>query len=128
MEIFRAAASPFRTADVNSFVGPAQTTLLASSEERTPVHLYRVKFDVGARTNWHKHSGPQWLFIIDGRIRVQRWGEAAEEVEAGDAVVFAPGEKHWHGASPGSRGSHLAINVDVKTEWLEPVDDREYNG
>lgn len=128
MKIFRAAESPFRSADVNSFVGPAQTKLLASSDERTPVHLYHVKFEAGGRTNWHTHSGPQWLFIVDGRIRVQRWDQAAEDVEAGDAVVFAPGEKHWHGAAPGSRGSHLAINVDVKTEWLEPVTDGEYNG
>lgn len=126
MKIFRATETPFKPADLASFTGPAQTKLLASSEEGPSVHLYHVSFDPGGRTNWHVHSGPQWLFIIDGRIRVQRWGEAAEEVKAGDAVIFTAGEKHWHGASPGSRGSHLAMNVNVKTEWLEPVTDDEY--
>jgi quercetin dioxygenase-like cupin family protein len=126
MKIFRATETPFRPADAASFTGPAQTKLLAFCEEGASVHLYHVIFDAGGRTNWHIHSGPQWLFIIDGRIRVQRWGEAAEEVKAGDAVIFSAGEKHWHGASPGSRGSHLAINVNVKTEWLEPVTDHEY--
>ena len=128
MKIFRNAESPMRPADASSFVGPAQTALLASDDEGTPVHLYRVEFASGARTNWHRHSGPQWLFVIEGRIRAQTWGQAADDIGAGDAVVFSPGEKHWHGASPGARGTHLAINVNVKTDWLEPVSDEDYNG
>jgi quercetin dioxygenase-like cupin family protein len=115
-------------ADVKSFVGPAHTKLLASSDEGAPVHVYRVEFEPGGRTNWHVHSGPQWLLIVDGRVRVQRWGEAASDLEAGDAVVFAPNEKHWHGAVPGARGVHLAVNVDVKTTWLEAVSDEQYGG
>jgi quercetin dioxygenase-like cupin family protein len=127
MKIFRDDESTLRQGDSMSFAGPALTKLLAAGEGGSPVHLYRVQFDQGARTNWHMHSGPQWLFIIDGQIRVQRWGEAAIDVRSGDAVVFAPGEKHWHGAVPGASGAHLAININVKTEWLEPVTDEEYD-
>jgi quercetin dioxygenase-like cupin family protein len=126
MQTFRAADTPMRPADTSSFVGPAHTKLLASSEEGTPVHVYRVDFGEGARTNWHTHSGPQWLFIVEGRVRVQRWGEPAQDVEAGDAVLFAPGEKHWHGAVPGGRGVHIAVNVNLQTTWLEAVSDEEY--
>jgi quercetin dioxygenase-like cupin family protein len=126
MKIFRGADAPFRPVDAHSFVGPAQTRLLASDEGRAPVHVYQVVFDTGARTNWHIHSGPQWLLVTDGRIRVQRLGEAAQDLEAGDAVVFPPGERHWHGAVPGGRGVHLAVNIDAKTDWLEPVSDEEY--
>jgi quercetin dioxygenase-like cupin family protein len=126
MQIFHHASAPLRPADIKSFVGPAQTKLLASHDEGASVHLYRVEFAEKARTNWHTHSGPQWLFIIDGRIRVQAWGKAPEEASAGDAVVIPPGEKHWHGAAPGARGAHLAINVNATTEWLEPVADDEY--
>ena len=126
MKVFRNQDSPMRAADATSFAGPAQTKLLASSEDATPVHVYRVEFDVGGRTNWHTHSGPQWLLIVEGRVRVQKWGEASIEVEAGDAVVIAPGEKHWHGAAPGARGTHLAVNVNVKTEWLEAVTEEQY--
>ena len=49
-------------------------------------------------------------------------------MEAGDAVVFAPGEEHWHGAVPGSSGAHIAVNVDVQTTWLEAVSQIEYEG
>lgn len=128
MKIFRGQNSPFKAADVNSFVGAARTKLLAFDEAATPVHLYHVQFDSGARTNWHTHSGPQWLFVTEGRIRVQRWGEPAVDVDAGDVVLFAPDEKHWHGAVPGTRGVHLAINVNVQTTWLEPVSDEHYKG
>ena len=126
MKIFQGNDSPFRAADVSSFTGSAETKLLASSEGDVPVHIYHVRFDSGARTNWHIHSGPQWLLITEGRIRVQSWGEPAHDVSVGDAVVFAPGEKHWHGAVAGARGVHLAVNVNVKTEWLEPVSEEDY--
>lgn len=126
MQIFRHSDTAMKPADASSFVGPAHTKLLASSDAGAAVHLYRVEFAEGGRTNWHTHSGPQWLFIIDGRVRVQTWDEPAQEVGVGDAVVIPPGEKHWHGAAPGGRGTHLAINVNAKTEWLEPVSDEQY--
>src|SRR5262245_16835392 len=128
MHIFRNAGAPLQPADVTSFVGPARTKLLASHEEGDSVHLYRVEFGEGARTNWHTHSGPQWLFVIDGDIRIQKWGEPPQEAGVGDAIVIPPGEKHWHGAAPGRTGAHLAINVNAKTEWLEPVSDAQYRG
>ena len=128
MKIFRASDSPFRPGDANAFVGPVRTKLLASDEDSGPVHVYHVQFPDGARTNWHTHSGPQWLLVTEGRIRVQREGEAVIDVDAGDAVLIAPGERHWHGATPGTRGVHLAINVKVKTDWLEAVADDVYRG
>jgi 4-carboxymuconolactone decarboxylase len=126
MKIFRGNDSPFHPVDSKSFVGAARTKLFGSDEEGTPVHVYHVQFGSGARTNWHTHSGPQWLVVTEGRIRVQVWGQAAHDVEAGDAVVIPPLEKHWHGAAPGSAGVHFAVNVNAKTEWLDAVTDEEY--
>jgi quercetin dioxygenase-like cupin family protein len=126
MQIFRGDAVPHQQVDPRSFVGPAHVKKLADNADSTPVIAYHVEFEPGSRTNWHLHSGPQWLLITEGRIRIQIWGEAPHEVSAGDAVMVAPGERHWHGAAPGHRGVHLAVNVDVTTEWLEPVSDEEY--
>ncbi len=117
-----------RSVDAKSFDGSARTQLLASANEGASVHVYRVEFESGGRTNWHRHSGPQWLLVVDGRIRVQPGGEPPQDVDAGDAVMLSPGEKHWHGAVPGGRGTHIAVNVNVQTEWLEPGSDEEYNG
>ena len=126
MRIFRGNDTPRTAGDAQTFVGPARIQRLAEDAEGVPVHVYRVEFADGARTNWHVHSGPQWLFVVEGRVRVQVEGEPAREVDAGDAVVIAPHEKHWHGAAPGASGAHLAVNVNFTTEWLEPVTDAQY--
>lgn len=127
MKVFRAADAPLNPADPKTFSGRALTARAAADDTALPVHVYRVVFEQGARTNWHIHTGPQWLFIVEGRIRVQVAGDDAIDLATGDAAVFAPGEKHWHGAVPGERGAHLAVNVNLTTEWLEPVSDAEYN-
>jgi quercetin dioxygenase-like cupin family protein len=128
MRLFHAAATPSEEGDPTTFTGRVRRTVLASDKAGTPVNVYRVEFDPGARTHWHTHDGPQWLFVVAGRIRIQKLGEPAQEAAEGDAVVIQPGEKHWHGATPGSRGVHLAVNVNASTHWLEAVTDQEYRG
>ncbi len=84
----------------------------------------------GARTNWHTHPEGQILFILTGTCRVAREDEPPVDVEAGDVVIFAPNEKHWHGAGPGSYMVHAAVspaaNSSGGTDWLEPVTDEQY--
>jgi quercetin dioxygenase-like cupin family protein len=126
MKIFRAGQIASQAGDVKTFTGDVIRTTLASDKVGTPVNVYRVEFAPGARTHWHSHDGPQWLFVVDGRIRIQTLGEPATEISAGDAVVIQPGEKHWHGATPSSRGIHLAVNVNAATQWMEPVSDEQY--
>ena len=92
----------------------------------TPVNVYRVAFEPGARTHWHTHDGPQWLLVVEGRIRIQTLGEAPQEAVAGDAIVIPPGETHWHGATPSARGVHLAVNVKAATKWMDAVTDEQY--
>src|SRR2546425_10461700 len=128
MRIFRAAQIPSEGSDPKTFTGEVIRTTLAGDTVGTPVHVYRVEFLPGARTHWHTHTGPQWLLVIEGRIRVQKLGEETTEVVKGDAVVIQPGEKHWHGATAGERGVHLAVNVNASTNWMEPVTDEQYGG
>lgn len=88
-----------------------------------------VTFDPGARTAWHTHPLGQTLIVTAGLGWAQRWGGPVEEIRPGDVVWFPPGEKHWHGASPGSAMTHIAIQeaLDGKTaEWLEHVTEEQY--
>src|SRR4029077_15182016 len=84
MKLFRADAAPRDIADSKTFVGPAHTQRLASDRAGTPVGIYRVDFDEGGRTNWHTHTGAQWLLVVEGRVRVQKAGEPPHDVAAGD--------------------------------------------
>jgi quercetin dioxygenase-like cupin family protein len=128
MRIFRSSDAPVGPADQATFRGEATVQRLAHDQTSVPVGVYRVTFSDGSRTNWHTHSGPQWLFIVEGRVRVQVDGSDVQDLQTGDAVVIGPGERHWHGAGPGSAGTHIAVNVNAATTWLEPVRDEEYEG
>jgi quercetin dioxygenase-like cupin family protein len=128
MRVFRSIQAPVNPADPATFIGTATLQRLAHDDTGVPVAVYRVTFSDGGRTNWHTHFGPQWLFVVEGRVRVQADGGAAQDLDAGDAVVVAPGERHWHGAVPGTTGTHIAVNVNATTTWMHPVTDREYRG
>jgi quercetin dioxygenase-like cupin family protein len=88
-----------------------------------------VTFEPGARTAWHTHPLGQTLIVTAGCGRVQREGGRIDEIRSGDVVWFEPGEKHWHGASPTTAMTHIAIAeaLDGKVvEWMEKVNDDEY--
>ena len=89
----------------------------------------QVTFEPGARTAWHTHPLGQTLIVTSGSGRAQRWGGAIEKIRAGDVVWIPPGEKHWHGASPSTAMTHIAVHerLEGKTvDWMEPVTDEQY--
>jgi quercetin dioxygenase-like cupin family protein len=67
-------------------------------------------FEPGARTAWHTHPLGQILIVASGFGWVQAWGGAVEEIRPGDVVWFPPDEKHWHGATPTTAMTHIAIH------------------
>ncbi len=88
-----------------------------------------VTFEPGARTAWHTHPLGQTLIVTSGLGRAQREGGPIEDIRPGDVVWIEPGEKHWHGASPTTAMTHIAIQEqrDGKAvEWLEHVTDEQY--
>jgi 4-carboxymuconolactone decarboxylase len=88
-----------------------------------------VAFAPGARTVWHMHPAGQTLIVVAGVGRVQQRGSAPEEIRPGDVVHIPPNVKHWHGASPDSAMTHLAITEPLdgrSVEWMEPVSDDQY--
>jgi len=71
----------------------------------------------------------QTLIVTAGCGRVKRWGGLTEEFRPGDVVWILPAEKHWHGASPTTAMTHIAIqeHLDGKTaDWMEKVTDEQY--
>lgn len=89
-----------------------------------------VTFEPGARTAWHTHPVGQTLIVTAGVGRVQSWGGSVEEIRTGDVARIPPNVKHWHGASPNSAMTHIAIleQLDgISTEWMEKVSDAQYN-
>lgn len=87
-------------------------------------------FEPGARTAWHRHGGGQLLFVEKGRARVQERGGRMHELAVGESHHTAPGVEHWHGATPDTEFTQVALSRGDATEtvWLEKVTDQQYAG
>ena len=131
MKITRAGTNASTAGNPEYFTGTVRLDPLFAATEPGRAVGAHVTFEPGARTAWHTHPAGQTILITFGRGRVQREGGPVEEVAPGDVVSFAPNEKHWHGASPETAMSHIAIQeaVDgVAVTWMEQVADEDYGG
>jgi quercetin dioxygenase-like cupin family protein len=130
MEIKRAGSQPSSKGPADWFTGTVRIDPLFEAPEPARVRCASVTFEPGARTAWHTHPLGQTLIVTAGSGRVQRWEGPLEEIRPGDVVWFSPGEKHWHGATPTTAMTHIAIQeaLDGKVvEWMEKVSDEQYN-
>ena len=111
------------------FTGSVRVDPLFQTPPPARVAGAHVTFEPGARTNWHTHPLGQTLIITSGLGWVQREGGAIEEVRPGDVVWFPPDLRHWHGATPATAMTHIAIqeSLDGKVvDWMERVSDEQY--
>ena len=129
MEIKRIGSEPSRKAPAEYFTGTVRIDPLFQAPEPARASAGSVTFEPGAHTAWHTHPLGQTLIIVSGFGWVQREGGPIEEVRPGDVVWFAPGLKHWHGASPTTAMTHIAIQETLNgknVDWLEKVSDEQY--
>ncbi len=129
MEIMRAGSSASAKGPDDWFTGTVRIDPLFNRFAPERVQGASVTFEPGARTAWHTHPLGQTLIVTAGVGRVQRWGGPIEEIRPGDVVWFPPGEKHWHGASPITAMTHIALQEvqDGKVvDWMEKVSDDQY--
>jgi quercetin dioxygenase-like cupin family protein len=129
MQIRQAGSQPSARGPAEYFTGTVRVDPLFQAAEPSRVSGAHVTFEPGTRTAWHTHPFGQTLIVTFGLGWAQRWGGSIEEIRPGDVVSFAPGEKHWHGASPRAAMSHIAIQEALNgspVEWMEKVTDEQY--
>ncbi len=113
------ATSP---ADVST--GSFEVQMLLSSRTEGEMTAMRAFVPAGVVTHWHSHPRGQLLHVLDGTGLAQRDGGDVVELHKGDSVWFAPGEKHWHGATKDSAFSYISIQPvkdGTAAHWFEPV-------
>ena len=129
MEIRRVGSQASAQGPAEWFTGAVRVDALFQAAEPARVAGASVTFEPGARTAWHTHPLGQTLIVTAGCGWTQREGGGVEDIRRGDGVWFAPGEKHWHGATAATGMTHLAIQerLDGKAvDWLEQVSEEEY--
>ncbi len=129
MDITRAGAQPSGKGPADWFTGTVRIDPLFTAKAPALVAGASVTFEPGARTAWHTHPLGQHLIVTAGCGWVQREGGPIEEIRPGDVVWFLPGEKHWHGATPTTAMTHIAIQEQQDGKavtWMEKVSDEQY--
>ena len=130
MEIKRVGSQPSVKGRSEWFTGTVRIDPLLQAPDPALVQAAAVTFEPGARTAWHTHPLGQTLIVTAGCGRAQHWSGRVEEIRPGDVIWFPPGEKHWHGATPTTAMTHIAIQekLDGKVvDWMEQVSDEQYN-
>lgn len=129
MEIKRSGSQPSGKGPDEWFTGTVRIDPLFGVHAPARAAGNAVTFEPGARTAWHTHPLGQVLIVTAGCGRVQREGGPIEEIRPGDVISFEPGEKHWHGASPTTAMTHIAIQEALDgspVSWMEKVSDEQY--
>jgi quercetin dioxygenase-like cupin family protein len=129
MDIKRNGTRPSGKGPADYFTGSVRVDPLFEAPDPARVRGAQVTFEPGARTAWHTHPLGQTLIVTSGLGWAQSEGGPVEEIRPGDVVWFAPGEKHWHGASAANAMTHIAIQEALNgkaVDWLEPVSDAQY--
>lgn len=128
MEVFTLAERVAEPLDPANFTGQGTLVRMLGVCEAPKINAYTVNFQAGTRTAWHTHTGTQLLLVTAGTCRFQKDGEPVHEAGVGSVVSVAPGERHWHGATPEAAATHVALNVEATTAWFEKVSDEQYAG
>ncbi len=129
MEIRRSGSQPSGRGPEEYFTGHVRIDPLFEAPDPARVRVVRVTFEPGARTAWHVHPLGQILIVTEGCGWVQRADGPKVEIRPGDVVWIAPGEKHWHGATPTTAMTHIAIQEALdgrSVEWMEKVSEEQY--
>jgi len=125
-----------RKADMQTIDGPAQwftgkVQITGQFQRSDPSRVSGaiVHFEPGARTAWHTHPLGQTLIVTEGMGWTQIEGGEIAEFQAGDQLWCPADKKHWHGATPTTAMTHIAIQEmqnGSPVNWLEQVTDAQY--
>jgi quercetin dioxygenase-like cupin family protein len=129
LDIQRNGSQPSTRGKPEWFTGEVRIDQPFEANEPARIFGATVTFEPGARTAWHTHPLGQTLFVTFGLGWAQVEGGPVEEIRPGDVVWIAPGEKHWHGATPTTPMTHIAVveKLNGKTaDWLEKVSEQQY--
>jgi quercetin dioxygenase-like cupin family protein len=129
--ITRAGSQPSVKGPAEYFTGNVRIDPLFPAKDAAPFSGAYVTFEPGARSAWHIHPTGQHLLVTAGVGRTGEWEGKVEEIKAGDVIWCPPKVKNWHGASPTTAMTHIAITGTVNgknVEWMEKVTDEQYNG
>lgn len=124
-----AASQNVITGAPDRFTGSVRVQSLFDAKKPARSSGGKVTFQPGARSAWHTHPLGQILIVLEGVGWIQQWGGPVQVIREGDVVWIPAGVKHWHGATPTTTMTHIALQEQLNgtvVDWQEKVSDEQY--
>lgn len=113
----------------STMTGKVSVIQMAPADSTFNTTVASVSFAPGARTFWHSHQAGQILIVMDGTGSYQEKGKPARFIRKGDVIKCPPNVIHWHGATPITGMTHMAITTNTATGrviWMQEVTEQEF--
>ena len=127
--IIRSGDTPSQVGSNKIFDGQVRQDYVARPDQFSTSGFVYVTFEPGARTFWHAHPAGQRLLVTAGKGLVGTQDGEVTVVRPGDYIWCPPNLMHWHGATPETAMTHIALTNAVPgktTQWGKPLTQQEY--
>jgi quercetin dioxygenase-like cupin family protein len=108
------------------YIGEAWLNSLLRADESLNYNITKAMFKANSTLDWHKHTSPQVLIIVDGEGYYQEKGKEPITLKVGDVLKCEPDIKHWHASSKEKDVTYLAI-YSGETIWTDVLSQEEYD-
>lgn len=110
------------------YIGEAWLNRLLSADEDLAYNITKATFKANSTLDWHKHSSPQVLIIVEGEGYYQERGKDPIRMKAGDVIKCNKETEHWHSSSKESDVTYLALYGGTQpTTWTEVLSQEDYD-
>ena len=108
------------------YIGEAWLNGLIRADETIDYNITKAMFKANSTLDWHSHTSPQVLIIVEGEGYYQERGKEPFRMKVGDVIRCDPGIEHWHASSKESDVTYLAI-YSGETNWTEVLSQEAYD-
>ncbi len=102
-------------------IGEAWLNALIEADDDFDQNITQATFSPNSTLDWHKHSTPQVLVVLDGVGYYQERDKDAVVIKKGDVVMCEKDTEHWHTSSADNSVSYIAIYGKEPTIWTEKI-------
>ncbi|WP_224484924.1 cupin domain-containing protein [Robertkochia aurantiaca] len=110
------------------YIGEAWLLGLLSEDADLDYEITKATFKANSTLDWHRHSSPQVLVVVEGEGYYQERGKTPIRMKEGDVIQCPKETEHWHTSSKESDVTYLAIyGGSQPTTWTEKLTLEYYN-
>ncbi len=109
------------------YIGEAWLNAIIHDDKELGYNITKATFKANSTLDWHTHSTPQVLIIVDGEAYYQERGKEPLILKEGDVIKCEKNTEHWHSSTKHSDVTYLALYGNGEpTIWTEVLTQEYY--